>query len=161
LKIGKIFGLILTNQTNLMETNVFDVAKYILEQLGSLSTMKLQKLVYYSQAWSLVWDEKPLFDNQIEAWANGPVVPDLYHFHKGMFSISSAHINVPNDRLSEEQIDTINSVLRDYASRPAQWLIELTHMEDPWIDARAGLSPNERGSNPITHAAISEYYSSL
>ena len=51
---------------------VFDVAAYILEQKGSMTTMKLQKLVYYSQAWSLVWDEKPLFEEAIEAWANGP-----------------------------------------------------------------------------------------
>ncbi len=39
---------------------VFDVAAYILENTGSISTMKLQKLCYYSQAWSLVWDDKPI-----------------------------------------------------------------------------------------------------
>ena len=38
-----------------------DVASYILRELGKTTTMKLQKLVYYSQAWSLVWDEKALF----------------------------------------------------------------------------------------------------
>ncbi|CUP62134.1 Uncharacterized phage-associated protein [Anaerostipes hadrus] len=42
--------------------NVFDAAKYILERLGEMSTMKLQKLCYYAQAWSLVWDDVPLFD---------------------------------------------------------------------------------------------------
>ena len=41
---------------------VFDVARYILEKYGPLSAMKLQKMVYYSQAWSLVWDDAPLFD---------------------------------------------------------------------------------------------------
>ncbi len=56
-----------------------DVARYILElQGGEVSTMKLQKLMYYSQAWSLVWDEKPLFDAHIEAWANGPVIRELF-----------------------------------------------------------------------------------
>ena len=39
--------------------NVFDTAKYILEQKGDMSTMKLQKLCYYSQAWGLVWDDEP------------------------------------------------------------------------------------------------------
>ena len=53
---------------------VLDVAAYILERQGSMTTMKLQKLVYYCQAWSLVWDERPLFDESIEAWANGPVL---------------------------------------------------------------------------------------
>ncbi|MCG7276629.1 Panacea domain-containing protein [Corynebacterium singulare] len=47
---------------------VNDVARYILENVDSgVSTMKLQKLVYYAQAWSLVWDEKPLFNSRIEA----------------------------------------------------------------------------------------------
>lgn len=55
-----------------------DVAQYVLEQSGKMTTIKLQKLVYYCQAWSLVWTESPLFDDRIEAWANGPVVPSLY-----------------------------------------------------------------------------------
>lgn len=55
---------------------VNNVARYILErQEGRVSTMKLQKLVYYAQAWNLVWDEKPLFNSRIEAWANGPITP--------------------------------------------------------------------------------------
>ena len=58
--------------------DVFDVAKYILEKQGSMTTMKLQKLVYYSQAWSIVWDEKPIFAERIEAWASGPVVRELW-----------------------------------------------------------------------------------
>ena len=41
--------------------SVFDVAAYILHRAGTMTAMKLQKLVFYSQAWSLVWDEKPLF----------------------------------------------------------------------------------------------------
>jgi uncharacterized phage-associated protein len=48
--------------------NVFDVATYILEQQGPMTTWKLQKLVYYAQAWSLVWDDDALFDEEIEAW---------------------------------------------------------------------------------------------
>ena len=55
--------------------NVFDAAAYILEKQGAMTAMMLQKLVYYAQAWSLVWDQRPLFGNKIEAWANGPVCP--------------------------------------------------------------------------------------
>ena len=53
--------------------NVFDVAKYIIEKQGQLTAMKLQKLVYYSQVWTLVWDEEPLFPEVIQAWGKGPV----------------------------------------------------------------------------------------
>ena len=67
---------------------VFDVAVYILRKTGPISAMKLQKLVYYSQAWSLAWDESPLFINKIQAWTSGPVVRELYDVHRGMFTVS-------------------------------------------------------------------------
>ena len=51
--------------------------------------MKLQKLVYYCQAWSLAWDDKPLFDEDFEAWANHPVCPELFKHHKGKVYIRS------------------------------------------------------------------------
>lgn len=43
-----------------------------------MTTMKLEKLTYYCQAWSLAWDDVPLFDEEFEAWANGPVCPQLF-----------------------------------------------------------------------------------
>ncbi len=58
--------------------SVHDVAAIILQECGEMTAMKLQKLVYYSQAWSLVWDDAPSFPEEIQAWANGPVVPVLY-----------------------------------------------------------------------------------
>ena len=61
--------------------DVKDVAQYILDKQGGMTTWKLQKLVYYCQAWSLVWDDEPLFPDDIEAWANGPVVRKLYDIH--------------------------------------------------------------------------------
>ena len=48
--------------------DVYDVAAYILKQRGPLTAMKLQKLVYYSQAWSIVWDDDAVFSEEIEAW---------------------------------------------------------------------------------------------
>jgi len=54
---------------------VIDLARYITERLGPLTAMKLQKLMYYAQAWNLVWDEEPIFNEDFQAWANGPVLP--------------------------------------------------------------------------------------
>ena len=139
---------------------VFDIAAYILERMGAMTTMKLQKLVYYSQAWSLVWDEKPLFEENVEAWANGPVVRDLFDYHRGVYEISSMPIG--NSRLlNQVQQETIDAVLDYYGNKPSQWLIELTHMEDPWVEARKGLLPLERGNRVIPLDAMADYYSSL
>ena len=137
-----------------------DVAKYILEKAGEMTAMKLQKLLYYSQAWSLVWDDAPLFDERIEAWANGPVVPKVYELHRGKFKVS----DWPRgdiSRLSPQQRETIDAVLDFYGNRSAQWLSDLTHIEAPWRLARQGLRPDERGNREITHAMMAEYYGSL
>jgi len=140
--------------------NVFDVAKYILEKQGPMTTMKLQKLVYYSQAWSVVWDEKPIFEERIEAWASGPVVRELYDEHKGMFQIPG--LNKGNtDNLKPEEKETIDTVLQAYGDKPAQWLSDLTHMEKPWNEAREGIPIGQNCENEITLASMSEYYSGL
>lgn len=138
---------------------VHDIAAYILKKQGPMTAMKLQKLVYYCQAWSLVWDEQPLFRSKIEAWANGPVVPDLYERHRGQFKVTSwdGHPSV----LNQKQKETVDAVLRVYGNKPSQWLSDLTHQEAPWKEARAGLTPGERGSHVITHASMAEYYSGL
>jgi len=134
-----------------------DVAKYILEDLGSISTWKLQKLVYYTQAWHLVWAEKPLFQDRIEAWANGPVVPTLYSQHRGHFSVSTWRKG-DVDKLTTRERRTIDRVLKSYGSLTGQQLVWLTHNEPPWIDARGGLSATEPSHTQITTAAMADFY---
>lgn len=138
-----------------------DVASYILKQKGRMTAMKLQKLVYYSQAWSLVWDEKPLFTAKIEAWANGPVVPALYQLHRGKFRVDKGDFDGDPKALNKTQRETIDVVLGFYGDKSSQWLSDLTHQEQPWISARKGLGAGQRGSEEITHSAMSEYYGSL
>jgi uncharacterized phage-associated protein len=140
--------------------NVNDVASYISKQTGEITAMKLQKLVYYSQAWSLVWDENPLFDEEIQAWANGPVVPSLYAAHKGQFKITEWNQG-DSSNLTAEQVETIDSVLNFYGGMNSQVLSDLTHSEEPWRNARIGLAHGERGKSVITHSAMAEYYSSI
>jgi len=139
---------------------VYDVASYILAKKGPMTAMKLQKLVYYSQAWSLVWDEKPLFRNKIEAWANGPVVTTLYRAHKGLFKVSRLFVG-DGRKITGREKKTIDAVLAYYGEKTSQWLSNLTHSEKPWKEARKGLKPSQRGSREITCAAIAEYYGSL
>jgi uncharacterized phage-associated protein len=139
--------------------SVHDVATYILKRTGRITAMKLEKLVYYSQAWSLVWDDKPLFAARIEAWANGPVVPALFQKHQGIYEVRTWDGHASG--LTREQRETVNGVLAFYGDKSSQWLSDLTHREGPWLQARAGLGANERGSREITHASMVEYYSGL
>ena len=137
-----------------------DVAALILEKRGTMSAIRLQKLVYYSQAWHLVWEDAPLFNDRIEAWANGPVVPELYREHRGQYSITSWPKGECS-KLSTTEQNTIDSVLDFYGDKTAFWLSELTHREAPWVDARRGIPPGVRSNKEITPVAMAEYYGSL
>lgn len=142
------------------QASVFDVATYILEKSGPMTTWKLQKLVYYCQAWSLVWDGDQIFDEEIEAWANGPVCRKLYEQHKGQFRVNNLPIGNASV-LTEDQKETVDVVLRDYGDRSPKWLSDLTHMEDPWRKARKGIPRGERGESVISKESMAEYYESL
>ncbi|MCM1439935.1 MAG: DUF4065 domain-containing protein [Roseburia sp.] len=145
--------------------DIFDVAKYILEKQGDVTAMKLQKLCYYSQAWSLAWDEVPIFDEDFEAWANGPVSPSLFNAHRGLFLVTqqclpnSASVN----HLTQRETDTINRVLSFYADKSPHWLSELTHHERPWKETRlkANAQAGESCSEIIPKELMQDYYAGL
>lgn len=142
-----------------MTAHVWDVAQYILSKQGSMTATKLEKLCYYSQAWHLVWDEEPLFPEQIQAWANGPVAPALYSRHRLEYIVN----DVGGDPLvlSSSQADTVDLVLEFYGPKSGAELSDLTHREPPWRDARGDTPPGEASKAVITHASMAEYYESL
>lgn len=138
---------------------VLDVAAYILNKQGEMSAMKLEKLCYYSKAWHLVWEERPLFSERIEAWANGPVTPVLYRAHRGRFLVDE--IPAGDMRaLDNGEKESIDIVLASYGERSAHFLSELSHREDPWRKARRGVPDGARSRNEITDAALMEYFDS-
>lgn len=140
--------------------SVLDVAAHLQAIRRSLTTMQLQKLVYYAQAWSLVWDGAPLFAEPIEAWQNGPIVDALYQQHRGQRVLRHT---LPGDpaRLSAAQQATIDAVLAFYGNRTGEWLSELTHRERPWQTARGRTPPTARSRTVIDHDTIADYYRQL
>ena len=125
-----------------------------------MTAMKLEKLVYYCQAWSLVWDEKPLFPERIEAWAQGPVVPALFNEHRGAYIVEKLAKGDPA-ALNKDEQETVDAVLKAYGDKTSQWLSDLTHQETPWLDAREGIPPGQFCDNEISHAEMAEYYCAL
>jgi uncharacterized phage-associated protein len=142
--------------------SAIDVAAYILELVGSVTTMKLQKLVYYTQARYLVMNGIPLFSNRIEAWANGPVAPDLFHAHSGKYMIGRGSLGSmgSSSALSEPQRKAAEKVVELFGSYSGEQLRELTHNEAPWVDARKGYGPGDRCEVEITVDAMRSYYAS-
>jgi uncharacterized phage-associated protein len=151
-----------THYAETCHSHRFDVAAYILERRGPTPVMKLQVLVYYAQAWSLVWEEHPLYAERIEAWANGPVVPALAAAHRGVLLSHPGKITRGDPcRLDALGRDTVNAVLDFYGPKPPAWLTEQTQTEDPWLLARQGLGDRERGQREINFASMMHYYGHL
>ncbi len=146
-------------------TKVADVARYILDKLctedKSITAWKLQKLVYYSQAWSLVWDERKLFEERIEAWADGPVCPELYKLHQGKLDLYPKNIEGDPTNLDNTAIETIDAVLGFYGDKSGSYLRALTHLERPWLETRGDTLPGHRSNAEISWSIMAEYYGGL
>lgn len=136
--------------------SALDVAEVILRDLGPLDSLKLQKLVYYCQAWSLAWNDEPLFDERIEAWIHGPVVPELYQVHSGRSAATT--VGGRPTALSARARTTISEVLRYYGDKSALALRRLTHDERPWRSARGELPDDVPSRATITHRSMATFY---
>lgn len=142
--------------------NAIDVSAYILEQIGSVTTMKLQKLVFYSQVRYLITTGNPLFSDEIQAWANGPVLPSLYRLHSGRFMIGKGFLGSAGsaDKLSSSEKEAVQYVVKKLGALSGEELRGLSHEERPWLNAREGYSPGARCNVPITVESIQDYYGS-
>jgi uncharacterized phage-associated protein len=136
-----------------------DVAAYIVERYGPMSALKLQKLLFYSEAWSLVWDQRPLFREEVKAWRAGAVVPAVYEAHRSRIQIASWTLG-NSGRLDEEAKSTIESVVEFYGRLPAKILRDLNHWEAPWREAR-GSSQEAEPDITISRDAMASYYRRL
>ncbi|MEG1554184.1 MAG: DUF4065 domain-containing protein [Rikenellaceae bacterium] len=143
--------------------SVFCVADYILQKIKGTTAMKLQKLVYYCQAWSLAWDDVPLFKDDFEAWSNGPICRNLYCACREEYIIEEDKFDSyrKGSSFTSEQEETMCKVVEYYGNRDPQWLNELTHMENPWKQARLGVAQGEPSENIISKESMQEYYSGL
>jgi len=139
------------------------IAKWFLawadfEEEGALSNLKLQKLLYYAQGHYLARNNRPLFDDDIQAWAHGPVVPSVYREYS---SYGSAAIPSPGD-FDYESIDTdthnlLASLWETHGSKSAWKLRMMTHDEAPWKDA---FQENSRNI-VIEPKKIKKYFASI
>lgn len=146
----------------MIELSIFHVARYIIENVERLTTMKLQKLCYYCQAWTLAWDEIPLFEEDFEAWANGPICRELFNVHKGKFSIPHdflvQYAAFPFNEIQKENMDI---VIKEYSGFDPQYLSDLTHSELPWQEARGGVASGENCDTIIQKESMLIYYQGI
>ncbi|WP_033441064.1 type II toxin-antitoxin system antitoxin SocA domain-containing protein [Saccharothrix sp. NRRL B-16314] len=140
--------------------DVHDVAAAVLDATGPESPMKLQKLLYYAQAWHLAKYDEPLFTARIEAWRRGPVVPDVYVRHQGQSEVCAWEEGDP-DGLNDRESSVVRSVVERYGHFSRHELSDMAHDEAPWRAARDGLPESEPSSTPLSHEVMAHYFRRL
>jgi uncharacterized phage-associated protein len=100
--------------------------------------MKLQKLLYYQQGFHIAYFKEPLFEDDIEAWMYGPVVPQVYERYKPNGN-NALPCNTPAICLDEKEELLFNEVMRVYGEYSAVGLMNLTHKEAPWKETPTGV----------------------
>jgi uncharacterized phage-associated protein len=147
------------------------LSKYVLASTGQMNHMKLQKLLYYIQAWHLVFFEQPLFEDDFEAWLHGPLTRKVWNTYRdysilwNTLTINSRETKEIKKKvkeiLSKDQLEMIKDVLAEYGDKSAYHLESLTHSEQPWIKARKGKRNDEPCSRIISIKSMAKYYSGL
>lgn len=126
-----------------------DAAAYIKSQFSFSGEVQMQKLVYYSQAWHMVWNGRPLFKEPIEAWVMGPVVRSLRY---------TAAAKPTAFDLTEDEKQSIEAVIRHYGVHYGWTLSEQTHQELPWVQTRGELPAGAHSDREIPRRLIRSYY---
>ena len=142
------------------EKQIADTLIHLSRERGlEVPNLKLQKLMYYAQAWNLVFSGQPLFDEEVEAWIHGPVIPTIFRTYK-VYRWSA--IDCPVKSIHQQTVVAhLGSVLSSYGQYTATQLERLTHQEEPWRMARLGLQPDQPSRTVITKSAMKNYYSKL
>jgi uncharacterized phage-associated protein len=127
-------------------------------EVGDVVThLRVQKLLYFAQAWHLLALDRPLFDEDMQAWAHGPVVPSVFHALKE-FGWQPLPLDGDADDIEGDSLGILEQVVDIYGDYSAKRLERMTHGEDPWRVTRGELSPEERCERPIPMGLIRDYY---
>lgn len=132
-----------------------DVVNYLKSRHPYYGKVQLQKLVYYTQAWSLAWDGRPLFQDNVEAWRAGPCTWAVHH--------ASLEREVTDEQavsaLTAEERATVDAVYDYYGDYTGNALSDRTHAEAPWLEARGDLPPSANSNNVISHRLMRRFFS--
>ena len=137
--------------------SVLKVAEWFLHR-KSFTHKQLQKLCYYAQAWHCALLDKPLFDEEIQAWVHGPVCPVLYSYYANYGWTPIKKLYGASPRFSAESLGVLRAVYSTYSKFDGAQLETLTHSELPWREARGNISPFEPSDKVISVESMRRYY---
>lgn len=134
-----------------------DIAQYVVSNYPAIGRVRIQQLLYYAQGWSLAWRQKPLFEDEIEAWDIGPVIPEIYRW----LELQKEPTRVTPQRqqtLGKNESLIIEAIVSAYAGLPGDELLERIRNEMPWQRARGDVPEGEPSSTPISHEDLTQEF---
>ena len=149
-----------------------NLSEYILAKLGSMNQLKLQKLIYYVEAYHQAYFDQPIIVDEFEAWVHGPVSRKVWNEYRELSTLyanfsftdeSDAELVIEEigKKLSHEQQDLIQDVLDEYGPLSSYKLECLTHEEIPWREARQGVAAGDPSTNVIRKMTMRTFYKQM
>ena len=145
-----------SNQSKIMEAAI-----YIVRSSYEITNLSLQKILYFVQACSLIFEKKSIFNSQCEAWIHGPVYPEIYEKFKEFGRNQIEYLNDCSGNwnlLCDDELAVIDKVLKVFGIYNGKFLEELTHKEMPWINARSGYKDDQICNEVISLESITAYF---
>jgi len=147
-------------------THIADYLIALSNETGNLLTNhKLQKLLYYAQAWYLAIQDKPLFEGNFEAWVHGPVLREVFHEYSRFKwrpiqrdDLDQRYLDWFRAEFGEELNEYMDNVVDEYFGLTSYELERLTRREEPWLKARHGLQEDEPSTNIIENDWMRKFY---
>ncbi|KKB34160.1 type II toxin-antitoxin system antitoxin SocA domain-containing protein [Bacillus thermotolerans] len=145
------------------QKKIDNVIQYLLLKCEEITPLALQKLLYYSQAFSYAINKEFLFDDDCEAWVHGPVYRNIYEKYKnyGYNPIEEELDHYNFELLTNEERELLDSIVNNFGCYSGKILEEMTHIEAPWKEARKGFSDNEPSNQTISKDTIKKYFNDI
>jgi uncharacterized phage-associated protein len=163
---NKISSMRLFRMTNMAKITATELARCFVafcnEHGDFLSNLKLQKLLYYAEGWHLALYEESLFDDEIQAWIHGPVIPSVYqHYKQYGYRPIATEDSISDDsfRSMDPHVwEHIQDVWEAYGQLTSYQLEEVTQQEIPWKEARQRFAEDDLCEAPISRESMKEFF---
>ena len=159
--LGKIMELKLTED----QSKIYLISKHIIAKMEDITPLALQKILYYIQGFSTYFFDKPIFNDNAEAWVHGPVYREIYdrfsYYRYNPISKNEFESYNEIDSLNEKEIKLIDSVINNFGVYSGKTLEKMTHTTIPWEAGRKELSEEEYSSNIIDTETMKDYFTNI
>lgn len=144
-------------------SKIDQIANYIITHMGEVTPLALEKLLSFSNGVNYAVNGEQLIFEDNQAWAHGPVYPDMYNKYKkfgykpiddGIYSTHGCVLS----KLTDKEISAIDLVINTFGLFSPKTLENISHSQQPWEEKRIGYKDDEAGQEVIDQNSIKSFY---